>query len=169
MCGCCNEVTSDIKYDGDKLVCPNDPDFIIFECDKMNTVIRKLFEAACSLKVTAFNNTKIAYNTTASYPVAGGNGTLTIPSDGDYYVTGNVTCEVPDGSNITSAILLAGAAISVTEKTMNNASGSTLHMNISFIYKGTFAQNNVIQIGVKDVGPAASVVQSEIYYQKVGG
>jgi len=167
MCGCCDVVTSDIKYDGDKLTCSSG--LVIFECEKMNTVIRKLFEGICSLSVSAFNITKVAYNTSAAYPVAGGNGTLTIPSDGTYYVTGNVTVEAPDSCNVTAAILLAGAAISATEKTMNNSSGSTLHMNISFIYRGTFAQNDVIQVGAKDVGPSASVVQSEIYYQKIGG
>src|SRR3990172_1782384 len=163
MCDCV-VTTSDIKFDGAKFTCPTNTDLTFTVCENMNDVLATIFAALC--QPSAFTNTKVPYNTTAAYPVTGGAGSLTIPADGTYYVTGNVTVEAPDGCTVTSAILLNGVEIVATEKPMINSAGVTLYWNISFIYEGVLAENNVIQVGAKDIGPAANVVQSEIYYTR---
>lgn len=169
MCDC-ETKTSDIAYDGSKMTCANNPELVFRTCEGLNDLLAKIFAGLCEPTLqTDYAATQVSYNTTASYPAAGAGGTITIPRDSNYYLSGNCTVTVPDGTTIAVA-LRSNAASLTAEKTLTNSSGGAISMDVSAFYRGALNNADQVSIGVRHTaGSAATVTQSHIYSQNVGG
>jgi hypothetical protein len=136
----------------------------------MNSLLTKIFGLLCEPVIESdYVATQVPYDTTDEYPIAGAGGTITVLRDSTYYLSGNCTVTVPDGTTIAVAIRSNSGSLTA-EKTLTNSSGGAISMDVTAFYKGALNLNDLVSIGVRHTdGSAATVTQSHIYSQNVGG
>ena len=110
MCGCNEEigtVASDVTWDGNKLTCGS---VVIKPCDKMDTVITKIFNMACNRGIVYYETDALAgVNPVAIAAVIPG-FTYTVPAgilDAEYLV------EFSCNANLPGTIVVAFATVEI--------------------------------------------------------